>query len=128
MRHLFPEPIIVTAILVGLPRSIEQKLTQQTISPDIQLLAAHSADVDELSALVTARHADVVIIDSTQIWAGGLARGLRARHADTRVLILGNPRRLTGYILYDYDHAIENAAEPEMLHAIEAVTQNRSFR
>lgn len=121
-------PIPIKAILVGLPKSIEEKLTQQTAAANIEVVACKGADVEQITALLHQDDAGVVVIDSSEVWAVGLVRGLRAHRGDTHVLILTNASRLTGYIMYDYDRGIENAGEREILQAIEATVEDRPFR
>jgi hypothetical protein len=75
--------------------------------------------------LIAPDKTNVVLIDSSQTWAGGLARALRTHHKDVRLLILADPARLIGYVIYDYDHFVENAGENQVIRAIEAAAADQ---
>ena len=119
--------IPIRAILVGLPKSIEEKLTSHSQHPDLELIGCTRATVDDVMVQLAPDRTNVVVIDSSQTWAAGLARALRAHQKELRLLILANPTRLTGYIVYDFDRCVENAGEAEVIGAIEAAAEGRSF-
>ncbi len=69
----------------------------------------------------------MVLIDANETWAAGLARALRKRHPDVKVLILADPARLHGYIVFDYERFIDNAGEHQVLDAIRAAAAGLPF-
>jgi hypothetical protein len=121
------EPVIpIKAILVGLPKSIEEKLTAHS-SPQLELVGCARGTSEDIHQLLEPGETNLVLIDASQTWAAGLARALRAYNRDLKLLILADPARMTGYMIYDFDRLIENAGEQEVLDAIEAAATNRSF-
>ena len=110
-----------------MPKSIEEKLAAHSVAGAFELTGCAHATLDSIHQLLDPEKTNVVLIDASQTWAAGLARALRNHNKDLRLLILADPARMTGYMIYDFDRLIENAGEREVLDAINAAASNNSF-
>ncbi|MGH7467328.1 MAG: hypothetical protein ACRENP_05015 [Longimicrobiales bacterium] len=121
------QAIPIKAILVGLPKSIEEKLTARSAPPHLELIGCARGTIENIVQLLDSDKTNVVLIDASQTWAAGLARALRNHNRELKLLILDDPARMTGYMIYDFDRMVENAGEQEVIGAIEAAAAGRAF-